>query len=103
MISLACLGQAKNGSARAIPPEDVVQDSIQLIAFSSPTNTFAVTWTYTEAGAKKTLAAWEADGNHYGITPEWKKSWLKDPIDKEFFRTRAAAKELVAKLKTKKR
>ena len=103
MLSLACLGQAKKVPTRVIPPEDVVQDSIRLIAFSTPPNTFCVIWTYTAAGAKKTLAAWEADGNHYGITPEFKKSWLNHPIEREFYLTRAAAEELVAKLKMKAR
>ena len=81
----------------------MVQDSIQLIAFSTPTNTFGVIWTYTAAGAKRALAAWEADGSHYGMTPEWKKSWLKHRSDHEFYLTKAAAEELVAKLKIKKR
>jgi len=118
MVSLACLGQTAKGTnfgsiwpavdrghstparpAQVILPEDVVQDSIQLIEFVDPTNFFAVRWTYTEAGAKKALASWEADGSHYGMTPEWKKGWLKRRTDKEFCRTRAAAEELVAKLK----
>ena len=101
MLSVACFGQAPKSPARDILPEDVVQDSIQLITFSTPTNLFAVAWTYTEAGAKKALAAKEADGAHYGITPEYKKVWLKHPIDQEFFRTKAAAEELHAKLKKK--
>ena len=103
MLSLACLGQAKKGPARLIAPEDVVQDSIRLIAFSTPPNTFCVIWTYTTTGANKTLAAWEADGNHYGITPEFKRSWINHPIDREFFLIRAAAEEFVTKLKMKER
>ncbi len=99
MLPVVCLGQAQKSPARVILPEDVVQDSIQLVKFSTPTNTFAVRWTYTEAGAKRALDSWEADGSHYGMTPEWKKGWLKHRTDKEFFRTRAAAEELVAKLK----
>jgi len=118
MVFLACLGQTTKDTnydsiwpavdskqttpprpRQVILPEDVVQDSIQLIQFSTPTNLFAVRWTYTEAGAKKALASWEADGSHYGMTPEWKKGWLKHRTDKEFFRNRAAAEKLVAKLK----
>jgi hypothetical protein len=117
-ISLVCLGQTpqetNSGSmwpgfestrssparpARVILPEEVVQDSIQLIKFSTPTNLFAVRWTYTEAGAKKALASWESDGSHYGMTPEWKRGWLKHRTDKQFFGTRAAAEEFVTKLK----
>ena len=101
MLSMACLAQAQKSAAGVILPEDVVQDSIQLIMFSTPTNTFAVRWTYTEAGAKNALASWEADGANYGMTPKWKQGWLKHPTDKEFFRTRAAAEKLVAKLKKK--
>jgi len=101
--SVEGFGQAaQKGSVQVILPEDVVQESIKLIAFSTPTNTFGVVWTYTAAGATKTCAAWEADGSHYGLTPEFKKSWLKHPSDHEFHLTRAAAEELVAGLKTKK-
>lgn len=118
LVSAACLGQIATDTnltvssravdqratiptrpAQVILPEDVVQDSIQLLEFSTPTNLFAVKWTYTEAGAKKALASWEADGAHYGMTPEWKKGWLKHRTDREFFTTRAAAERLVTKLK----
>ena len=116
MLCVACPGNTEtnssSGAARlsgdgghkaparptlVVLPEDVIQDSIQLIAFS--TNTFAVACTYTEAGAEKVLASWEADGSHYGMTPEWKKAWLKHRTHRELFHTRAAAEELVAKLK----
>src|SRR5690348_10582134 len=43
---------------RRIIPEDILQDSIQLFRFS--TNSFAVRWSYTEPGAKKMLAFYEA-------------------------------------------
>ena len=100
MLCMACLGQPQKPPARGILPEDVVQDSIKLVKCTT-TNTFLVEWTYTEAGAKKTLASWEADGAHYWITPEWKKGWLKHKSQRELFRTRAAAEELVGKLKKK--
>ena len=101
MLSVACLGQAPNSPDPVILPEDVVQDTIQLIQLSAPTNICIVRWTYTKTGAKKALAAWEADGAHYGMTPEWKKAWLKHRTDKKFFQTKAAAEEFVGKLKKK--
>jgi hypothetical protein len=99
MLCMPCLGQAQKSSARVNLPEDVVKDTIQLIQFS--TNTFAVRWTYTEAGAKKAIASWEANGAHNGVTAEWKKGWLKHPTTKHFFRSKASAEELVARLKSK--
>jgi hypothetical protein len=100
MFCMACFGQVQKPAARVILPEDVVQDSIKLVKCTT-TNTFLVEWTYTEAGAKQALASWEADGAHYGITPEWKQGWLKHKSQRELFRTRAAAQELVEKLKKK--
>ena len=89
-----------------ILPEDVVQDSILQVRFTP--STFAVKWTYTEAGAKKMLAFREAQegqkvrtlvGDY--VTPptlitfqpmpplftnytQWKKGWLKRRTDKYF-------------------
>jgi len=83
-------------------PTDVVQDSIWQIEFSKPaTNLFAVRWIYTEAGARRALAAWEIDGSHHGLNREFKKSWLEYPIDKEFFQTKAAAEQFAAKLRNR--
>src|SRR4051794_18681169 len=93
MLALACLGETRIFPARVISPQDVDQDSIKVIAFSSPTNVFVVIWKYTASGAKKTLAAWEAEGNHYELSPEFKKSWLKQPTDKEYYHSKAAAEK----------
>jgi hypothetical protein len=108
---------------RRILPEDIVQESIQLWRFS--TNSFAVRWTYTEAGAKKMLAFRE---NHEGqmvrtvvgsfesppgeismfrpMPPtftnyaRWKEGWLKRRTDKFFGVSEGNAKKIVAGLKS---
>jgi hypothetical protein len=109
--------------ARRILPEDIVQDSIQLVRF--PTNSFAVRWTYTEAGAKKMLAFNEAhEGQKVRIavgnfeTPphefmfrpmpptftnyaQWKEGWLKHRTDKFFGVSEDNAKKIAAGLKSK--
>lgn len=80
--------------------EDVVQDSIKSFRFS--TNQFAVRWTYTEAGAKKALASWEANPSRQGtMSPEWKAGWLKWRTDKGFFKSEEAAQAFMASLKKK--
>ncbi len=99
MLCVASLAREQKAPTKQILPKNVVQESIQYVAFS--TNTFAVRWTYTKAGAKKALASWEADGSHYGMTDEWKKGWLKNPTHHEFFHTEAAATEFLARLKKK--
>jgi hypothetical protein len=100
MLAVGCLGQEPAVSTRRILPEDVAQDSIQLFRFS--TNSFAVRWTYTEAGAKKALAFWEAHpspGATYSA--QWKEGWLKRRTDKGFFKTEDTAKAFMAELKSK--
>jgi hypothetical protein len=55
MIStVTCLAQVLAIPTRRILPEDIEQDSIQTVRFS--TNSFVVRFSYTEAGAKKMLA-----------------------------------------------
>src|SRR5207245_2919771 len=108
---------------RRILPEDIVQESIRI--FSVSTNSFAVSWTYTEAGAKRMLEFREA---HEGqkvrtavgefVTPpceiifrpmpptftnytQWKEGWLKWRTDKFFGMSEEDAKKFVAGLKTK--
>jgi hypothetical protein len=104
-----------------ILPEDIVQESIQLVRFT--TNRFAIRWTYTEAGAKKMLAFREAHvgetvhtevGNYEfigGIAPftslpgcasysEWRTGWLKHRTDKFSGVSEDDAKKIVAGLKT---
>jgi hypothetical protein len=106
-----------------ISPEDVVQTSIQQFQFSS--NSFAVRWTYTEAGAKKALAFWEAhDGQKISTAigdfnsppsehiframpptfttyDQWKEGWLKHRMDKIFVRSEADAQKILVGLKSK--
>ena len=62
LCSLLCNGQAQEKfPAIRLLPEDVMQDSIKQVHWT--TNTFAIKWKYTEAGAKKMLAFW---GQHSG-------------------------------------
>ena len=105
---------------RCILPDEIIQDSIQLLQFT--TNDFMVKWTYTEAGARKMLAFDEA---HMGKTvrievgsyeftgriapftslpgcasyAEWRAGWLKHRTDKFFCVNEEDAKEILAGLK----
>src|SRR5580765_4396200 len=90
-----------------ILPEDVIPESIQEVQLA--TNKFLVVWTYTDAGAKRMLAFWEAHEGERACTqvgsyaspptfnplrprlPDsadsidyaaWKETWLKRPKDK---------------------
>jgi hypothetical protein len=106
---------------RRILPDDIVQSSIQLLRFD--TNSFAVRWTYTEAGATNMLAFTEAHkaetvrtvvGDYQfvsQITPssalppgvasysEWRAGWLKHRTDKIFCTSEEDAKKIMAGLK----
>ena len=106
-----------------ISPEDVVQSSIQQFRFGS--NSFAVRWTFTEVGAKKMVAFWEAhDGQKIStaigdfVSPpseqvframpptftnytEWKEGWLQHRTDKIFVRSEAEAHEILVGLKSR--
>ena len=55
---MACLAQDEAVATRRVLPEEIVQNSIQLVRFS--TNSYTVRFTYTEAGAQKKLAFREA-------------------------------------------
>ena len=133
--SFQWLSEMNGGATHAIPnyvlapelvptyrilPEDVVQDSIQKHRFKN--GSFAVRWTYTEAGAKKFLSFGEKYAGQIvrtGVgsfqTPpnelfrpkpplsrnytEWKKGWLKRRTSKIFGVTEARA--ITAGLKRK--
>lgn len=92
-----------NAPTLVIEPVDVVQDSIKLRQTGTGTNMFAVMWTYTEAGAQKALAFWEAHPSPYVRHSEERKTgWLKSRTDKCIFDSADAAKTFMAKLKNKK-
>jgi hypothetical protein len=126
IILTLCLSAILGHAQEAVPtihilPEDVVQDSIQRI--SSSDGRIAVRWQYTEAGAKKMLAFWDA---HEGQTirivagdferigqialssvlppgvashAEWSQGWLKHRTDKFFSITEEDAKKIMAGLR----
>lgn len=54
MVAMTALSQEQPVPTRRILPEDIQQDSIRVVRFS--TNSCAVRFTYTEAGARKMLA-----------------------------------------------
>lgn len=104
--------------ARSILPEDIEQDSIQMLRFS--TDGFVVRFTYTEAGAKKMLAFRREHAGHevvmhvgsferrYTIAPleakpaAWtEEGYLKHRGDKFFGVSEDDAKKIVDGLKTK--
>jgi hypothetical protein len=66
VIAFSCFAQEQPVPTRRILPEDIEQDSIRVVRFS--TNSFAVRFTYTEAGAKKMLAVEREHAGHYVIT-----------------------------------
>jgi hypothetical protein len=103
---------------RSILPEDIEQDSIQMLRFS--TNGFVVRFTYTEAGAKKMLAFRREHAGHevvihvgsferrYTIAPlevkpaGWtEEGYLKHRGDKVFGVSEDEAKKIVDGLKQK--
>ena len=116
----ACLAQEWQFPSRRILPEEIIQDSIQLVQFT--TNSFAVKWTYTGAGATNMLAFTE---RHTGETvrteigdyvsvgsiapftslpgcasyADWRTGWLAHRTDKMFCASEADAKKIVAGLK----
>jgi hypothetical protein len=98
-VIMSALAQERAASTTRTLPEDIVQESIQFFRFS--TNSFAVRWTYTEAGAKKALASWEADPKHPAISVEWKTGWLKHRTDKRFFTNETTATEFMQRIKSK--
>jgi hypothetical protein len=127
ILALLCMTGIGFAQEQAIPtfrilPEDVVQDSIHPVRFN--TNSFAVRWTFTEAGANKMLAFSEAHegqktctaiGN-FTTTPgiskfvpmpaftnytQWKDGWLKHRTDKMFCKTEDDQKSITAGLEGK--
>ena len=125
LFSMSHLGPSQEQGIPTIRllPEDIVQDSIEQIRFTS--NSFVVRWTYTEAGAKKMLAFREAhEGNkvrtvvgNFGSRPteiifrpmppaftnytQWKEGWLKRRTDKFFGVSEDDVKAINAGLKRK--
>ena len=123
MFSVPCFAQKQTVHIMRILPEDIVQDSIQLVRVS--TNSFAVRWTYTEAGAQQMLAFQEAhEGQevctvvgsfesqhhqtmfhpmppHSTTYAQWKEGWLKHRRDKFFGVSEEDAKKIVDGLKKK--
>jgi hypothetical protein len=104
-----------------INPEDVVRESIRTVQIGTiGTNTVAVFFTYTEAGAKKMLDFQEAHAGQkmrtrigdylrpegYAMTQtaayeRWKEGWLKWRTSKFYGVSEAEAKAIVTGLKGK--
>src|SRR5437899_195080 len=61
----AGVAQEQKVAVAQILPEDVLQGSIEQIQCT--TNTFMVSWTYTEAGAKKMLELWGANAGKKNV------------------------------------
>jgi|ERR1019366_1764362 hypothetical protein len=120
LMAGACFAQEQQFPTRRILPEDIVQSSIQLVRFT--TNSFAVRWTYTEAGATKMLAFTEPHtgetvrtevGSYVSvgrIAPftslpgcasyyDWRAGWLTNRTDKFFGVSEEDAKKIVDGLK----
>jgi len=118
LLATACLAQEQTIPTRRILPEDIAQDSIKSIRIS--TNSFRVTWIYTEAGAKKMLAFQRAHAGQdtvlqigsfecrpnispLGTKPTgWtEEGWLKRRTDKFFNVSEGDAQKIVEGLKNK--
>ncbi len=99
MVTLGLFAQEQPAATRRMLPEDIEQASIQMVRFS--TNCFAVRFSYTEAGAKKALASWEANPKHPVMSAEWRTGWLKRRTDKCFFQNESAAAEFMKSIKSK--
>ena len=118
---MTSVGRAQ-GQATAtirVVPEDIAQDSIQLIQWHTDTNTFMVRWAYTLEGAKKQLAFKNAHDGQEVITrignfeyrgkilprksypPGWvnDERWLKTRTDKVYSVSEADAKLIIEGLK----
>lgn len=104
IVASNTLAAPTNAPAFMLPwlePADVVQDSIKIRR--GGTKTFGVMWTYTEAGAQKALAFWDAHPGPRGrFSEKWKSGWLKWRTDKSVFETEDAAKAFMARLKIRK-
>jgi hypothetical protein len=118
-----CFAQSQQLPANRILPDDVVQESIRLIQLE--TNSFAVRWTYTEAGARKMVAFEEAHMGQNVQTvigtfeshphldefrptaplftsyDQWKKGWLKRRTDNMVGLSEADSMKILAGLRAK--
>jgi hypothetical protein len=123
LVALATFAQERAVPTRRILPEDIEQDSVRMVRFY--TNSFAVRFTYTVAGAMKMLAFREAhEGEkvrtvvgefqsppsemmfrpmppHFTTYAEWKEGWLKHRTDKFFGVSEDDAKQIIDGLKKK--
>jgi len=99
MVTFGVFAQEQPVAARRILPEDIEHASIQMVRFS--TSSFAVRFSYTEAGAKKALASWETDPKHPVMSADWKAGWMKRRTDKCFFQSESAATEFMKNIKSK--
>jgi hypothetical protein len=118
MVTVGCLAQEWTIPTRRILPEEIEQDSIQTVRFS--TNSFAVRFAYTEPGAKKMLAFRREHADHEvlmqvgsferrtTIAPlearpaGWtEEGWLKRRTDKFFGVSEDDAKKIVEGLRKK--
>ena len=99
LISVGSLAETQSTSARRILPADIEQASIRCIQLS--TNSYAVKFTYTEAGAMKALAIWETDSKHPKMSVDWRAGWLKRRMDKCFFQNEGAADSFMKSITSK--
>jgi hypothetical protein len=118
MFAFATIAQEQAVATSRILPEDIEQDSIQMVRFS--TNSFAVRFTYTEAGATKMLALRREHAGHEVVMQVgsferrftialleakpagWtEEGWLKWRTDKFFGVSEDDAKKIVEGLKKK--
>jgi hypothetical protein len=121
LMAGACFAQEQQFPTRYIPPVDIVQSSIQLVHYT--TNSFAVRWTYTEAGATNMLAftephtgetvrtvigdyEWVGQIAPHSLLPpgvasysEWRSGWLHHRTDKIVGVSEEDAKKIMAGLK----
>jgi hypothetical protein len=118
LVAVECLAQEQGIPTERIVPQDVEQSTIRMGRIS--TNSFAVLFTYTEAGAKKMLAFRREHAGHEVLTHigsfeirasimplesgplGWtEEGWLKWRTDKVFGISEDDAKKIVEGLKSK--
>jgi hypothetical protein len=122
ILALLCMIGPGFAQEQAIPafrilPEDVVHDNIHPFRFN--TNSFAVRWTFTEAGSNKILAFNETHKGQKTCTAigsfttppsvwnvgtnysQWKDGWLKHRTDAMFCETEDDQKAIIAGLEDK--
>jgi hypothetical protein len=123
LIFFCCWSALRVAAQESLPtirilPEDVVQTSIEQARLPAGTNKFVVRWTYTEAGAKKMLAFWQAHAGERVLQQvgefesrptistakpsNWtEEGWLRSRTDKFLAVSEEDAKKIVAGLKGK--